>query len=81
MTQKYHAYTYSATPEWQATLIEMAEESSLSRSEYIRQAVDARIMQQLFAQLTVTVVPTADGKREAVEELLALDKADQDKEA
>ena len=53
MTQTYHAYTYSATAEWQAALVAAAQRTGLSRSEIIR---------------------------EAVEEWLALDKADQDKE-
>ena len=37
---KYHAYTYSATAEWQAALVAAAARKGLSRSEFIRMAVE-----------------------------------------
>ena len=37
---KFHAYSYSATPEWQAALVAAAARKGLSRSEFIRMAVE-----------------------------------------
>ena len=43
---KTGVFTYSATPKWQAMLTEVAYKAGLSRSEYIRRAVESKMAQE-----------------------------------